>query len=321
MAAACFNTKLKADSENQALLEAMRTVFFSICQDDAGLEWKYRFTSRDPFYQSYAQSAKVIEKKAKHYIELAQLKLVRDSVRKSCDQSSGASILQSLLQKKSLPMRHVTNIIESILIRGPSAGIFPLVLYNLATHPSKQDMAAREVISVLGPDGNITSETLSELRYLKACVRESMRVFFPSTNGISRILSDDAVLSGYVVPRNTQVVMNNKRIAKNPEHFPSPELFMPERWLRQQDACPIPSIVTSQQDGRQEGPRPPPFSNLPFGHGPRNCVGRHYAEQEIHVGVAKILQRLKVKVDPAYRGIEELSDVHSVPFLFEKRLT
>ena len=56
------------------------------------------------------------------------------------------------------------------------------------------------------------------------------------------------------------------------KYFPDPEAYQPERWLRN----------TGQKDIH-------PFSALTFGHGPRMCIGKRFAEQELFLGLIKVL--------------------------------
>lgn len=73
------------------------------------------------------------------------------------------------------------------------------LLYNLGRNPHVQDKLYQEVLSVVGQDENVTSQSLAKLSYLKACVKESMRLN-PIVAALGRILDQDIVLSGYNVP-------------------------------------------------------------------------------------------------------------------------
>uniref|UniRef100_A0A2C9JQQ2 Cytochrome P450 n=1 Tax=Biomphalaria glabrata TaxID=6526 RepID=A0A2C9JQQ2_BIOGL len=96
-----------------------------------------------------------------------------------------------------------------------------------------------------------------------------------------RILSTDVILSNYTVPAGTTIMMANSRAVKT--HFDETDQFMPERWLRTSESRK--HDVTSH------------FVTLPFGHGPRNCIGRRFAEQEIYLAASKVLQSLKIELD------------------------
>uniref|UniRef100_A0A2C9LR00 Cytochrome P450 n=1 Tax=Biomphalaria glabrata TaxID=6526 RepID=A0A2C9LR00_BIOGL len=76
--------------------------------------------------------------------------------------------------------------------------------------------------------------------------------------------------------------MFNHRATKT--HFKNPDQFLPERWLRSED--------NTKKDSAHS------MIVLPFGHGPRNCIGRRFAVQEIYLAAVKVLQKLQVDVEP-----------------------
>ena len=74
-------------------------------------------------------------------------------------------------------------------------------MYFLATNPEKQEKLRKEILSVVGPKGSqITPAALNEMHYLKACVKESLRLM-PATLGNGLITEKNLVLSGYQVPK------------------------------------------------------------------------------------------------------------------------
>lgn len=95
----------------------------------------------------------------------------------------------------------------------------------------------------------------------------------PAASDWGRILSQDVVLSGYHVPPGTIVVYSNYLSGLSDELFKCPLEFRPERWL-------------NEDLGRAH-----PFATLPFGVGPRMCIGRRIAEAEIYLLATKLVQR------------------------------
>ena len=75
-------------------------------------------------------------------------------------------------------------------------------------------------------------------------------------------------------------------------HYPEPDKFLPERWLR---SCPQHQKVDA-------------FANLPFGHGPRACVGQRFARLELYMVAFKVVQRYRMEyhhepIDVSYLGL------------------
>ncbi len=86
--------------------------------------------------------------------------------------------------------------------------------------------------SSLSPDEDVTVEHLSGMRYLDACLMESMRLF-PPVPLVSRVLRDDLHVGGKLVPRSTVVVLFFYMMHRNPNVWEDPDQFRPERHLNQ----------------------------------------------------------------------------------------
>ncbi|XP_046582089.1 cytochrome P450 CYP12A2-like isoform X4 [Haliotis rubra] len=158
------------------------------------------------------------------------------------------------------------------------------LLLNLALNQDKQHNLYKEIVDVIGPKGHEQSAGhMSNMPYFRACMKESFRVLFPVTFGSIRELPEDIVLDGYLVPKGTNCFMNNRRLLLNSEYFENPKQFLPERWLRDD------SSLKREKEY-------PAFALLPFGFGLRNCLGRRFAEQELWLGVTKIIQNFHVSV-------------------------
>lgn len=117
---------------------------------------------------------------------------------------------------------------------------------------------------------------LNELKYLECCIKEALRLY-PSVPMMGRALSEDTIIriieghfgkedriimlfiiDGYDIPAKTSVILATYMLHRDPEHFPDPELYRPERFF------PENSI------GRH------PFAYVPFSAGSRNCIGETY---------------------------------------------
>lgn len=114
--------------------------------------------------------------------------------------------------------------------------------------------------------------------YVTACIKESMRMH-PSVGLILARMTPKggATISGYYVPEGTEVGMNPYVLHYDPEVFPSPDTFRPERWL---------ASKTSEEHLKQMN-----RSFFAFGHGAHTCSGRHISMLEITKLVPTLLLR------------------------------
>jgi cytochrome P450 len=131
--------------------------------------------------------------------------------------------------------------------------------YLLATHPAVKARFHAEIDRIL--QGRIpTADDLHRLPYTRAIFDESLRLY-PPVPAIQRKTLTRTTLCGLTFPANTIVLVGLYNLHRHPAFWPDPERFLPERWL--------------------DGERPPArCAYLPFGAGPRACVGTHFATVE-----------------------------------------
>ena len=172
------------------------------------------------------------------------------------------------------------------------------VLYMMAKNTDKQDILRQEVLSVLGDTTLATPTTLAQMPYLKAWVRETLRLY--PFIAIPREPTEDIILSGYLIPGGTaQVIFLFFAMGRDEEVFENAEAFKPERWLRKKDF-----VLTEAVEA---------FSSIPFGFGTRMCVGRRIAELELHLLLARIVQQFEISYPPGAEKVECLTRGVTVP--------
>lgn len=173
------------------------------------------------------------------------------------------------------------------------------VLYMLAKNPEKQKILRREVLSVVGNSTFATPETLARMPYLKAWLRETLRLY-PVLSAIPRRPKEDIILGGYHIPGGTaQVDFLVHQMGRDESIFEDAEAFKPERWLRNKDTALIESAEA--------------FASLPFGFGTRMCLGRRIAELELHLLMARIVQQFDISYPPEAENVEPFMRGVTIP--------
>ena len=144
--------------------------------------------------------------------------------------------------------------------------------YLLATHPDIYRNMQQEVDSVLNGRAP-TYADLAHLPYTLQVFKETMRLY-PPAYGISRAALHDIEIDGYFIPKNRYVVVCPYTLHRRPDYFPVPEKFDPQRFTPENEK------------------RLPRYAYLPFGAGPRICIGNHFAMMEGHLLLATLAQRV-----------------------------
>ncbi|EDV18926.1 uncharacterized protein TRIADDRAFT_34446, partial [Trichoplax adhaerens] len=148
-------------------------------------------------------------------------------------------------------------------------------LYNLGRNPHVQDKLRSEVRSVMKDCKEPDTGIIEKMPYLRSCVKETLRLELqPIALALPRAIDSDLVLSGYKVPAKTLVMIASYVMSRDESVFPNSSQYMPERWLR-----------GSNREGYNSDSR---FQYLPFGFGPRMCIGKRVAEMEIHTLLLKV---------------------------------
>ena len=172
----------------------------------------------------------------------------------------------------------IRNEVITLLIAGheTTANAITWTLHLLAQHAEAQDLVRAELETVLGGRAP-TADDLAALEQTRRALLESMRLFPPIWIMERHVLEDD-VIGGYGIPAGSAVVLCPWTLHRHPEFWEEPETFRPARFA---------------VDG------PPAY--LPFGAGPRTCIGRAFALQEALIVLAMLLRRYRVTPVPGAR--------------------
>ncbi|XP_072762553.1 uncharacterized protein [Anoplolepis gracilipes] len=160
---------------------------------------------------------------------------------------------------------------------------FALLL--LAEHKDIQERVRIEINTVMQENGGkLTMKALQNLSYLEKCLKETLRLY-PSVFIILRKTAEDVKLQSYVIPAKTIVHLNIYGVHRDPNFWPNPEVFDPDRFL--------PERIQNHH----------PYSYIPFSAGPRNCIGQRFAMLELKAMIASLVHNFYLE------PVEYLKDV------------
>jgi cytochrome P450 len=163
----------------------------------------------------------------------------------------------------------------TILLAGheTTANALAWTFYLLGRHPDVRAKVEREVDAVL-EGRTATNADLPKMPYSLSVVKEAMRLY-PPAYMIGRRASRDLTIGGTRVEKGQVVIVNVIGIHRNAGTFPDPDRFDPDRFSPEREKA------------------LPPHSYIPFGAGPRVCIGNHFALMEAHLVLATLAQRAR----------------------------
>ncbi|KAI2473921.1 probable cytochrome P450 6a13 isoform X3 [Diabrotica virgifera virgifera] len=163
-----------------------------------------------------------------------------------------------------------------------SSSTMTFALYELAKHPELQDRLRDEINTALNDKKELTYESINEMKYLQQVIDETLRLY-PVVSNLQRKCVKDYTFknSNMVVERGVTCVIPIFSIQRDPEFFKDPLTFDPDRFSPENKN----NIV--------------PYSNLPFGEGPRNCIGLRFGYMQSKIGIIEIIRRFKLTISPS----------------------
>jgi cytochrome P450 len=164
-----------------------------------------------------------------------------------------------------------------------TAVLLTWTFYQLSTHPEIAERHRAELASVLAGRTPSVAD-LANLSYNRMIVEETMRLYPPAW-ALSRMPLADDVIGGFRIPKGVNIFLSPYITHRHPEFWENPEGFDPERFSPERSA------------GR------PRYAYLPFGGGPRQCIGNNFALMEAQLILATIAQRYRLDLAPAYRPV------------------
>nr|QYA71966.1 cytochrome P450 [Anoplophora glabripennis] len=164
-------------------------------------------------------------------------------------------------------------------------------LYELSKNPECQEKLRDEINEVLAKyDNKITYDAVMDMKYLDKVIDETLRLY-PVFPILPRVALNDYKVPGtdFTIEKNTLVLVSNMGIQRDPEYYPNPDQFDPERFS------------VENKSNR------PFVAHIPFGEGPRICVGKRFGLLQTKVGLISMLKRYRVslseKTTPSFKFV------------------
>ncbi|KAL3734647.1 hypothetical protein ACJRO7_023919 [Eucalyptus globulus] len=207
--------------------------------------------------------------------------MIRDHLEKKREQEDRDDFIDVLLRMGEdrsgsvhVSRDHIKAMLTDIFIGATdtNAATLAWAMTSLKKNPRVMDKAQREIRSLVGSKGFVDEDDLLSLPYLKAVVKETLRLYPPAPLLLPRETTGRCILSGYEIRPKTLVYINAWAIGRDSEYWESAEEFRPERFL------------DSDVDFRGQS-----FELVPFGCGRRVCPGASLGVVTLELALANLL--------------------------------
>ncbi|CAK1546274.1 unnamed protein product [Leptosia nina] len=159
-----------------------------------------------------------------------------------------------------------------------TAAALSFVTYELAYHPEVQERLYKELRELMdkSPNEQYDMSELAELPYLNAVMKETLRKFAPMA-WLDRVALEEYKIDDHLtIPAGTPVYVNSIGMQYDSKYFPDPKQFDPDRFMPENEAN-----LT-------------PFTCMPFGEGPRGCLGKRFGQMSLRYGLSYLVLNYKI---------------------------
>ncbi|XP_040830886.1 cytochrome P450 3A6-like isoform X1 [Ochotona curzoniae] len=206
-----------------------------------------------------------LKEKKKHRVDLLQLMI-------NCQNSKEVDSYKALTDTELLA--------QSIIFLSAgyetTSNALSFIMYLLATHSDVQQKLQQEVDSAFSNKAFVTYDVIMQMEYLDMVVNETLRLY-PIASRFERVCKKDFEINGVFIPKGTVVVIPVYALHYDPKLWPEPYEFHPERFNK-------------KNKGNIN-----PYIYLPFGAGPRNCIGMRFALMNMKLALVRLMQNFSFK--------------------------
>ncbi|XP_035899972.1 probable cytochrome P450 4d14 [Anopheles stephensi] len=306
-----LNTQIQPNSEYVKAVKEVSDIIlkrlFSFLRE---YKWAFQFTKA---HRRQAELLKVVHGFAHRVIserkkqlqdvrerQRAQEKLEEDDIYGKRRMTLLDLLLNVEIDGKPLTDSDIREEVDTFMFAGhdTTTSCISFALYYLSRDAAVQQRVYDEIQAIVGPDAKtqeLTYGTLQELKYLDMVIKETLRIN-PSVPIIGRRSAGDMLIDGVTIPKGMDFGIIIYALQNDPELYPDPARFDPERFSEEASA------------------KRPPYSYIPFSVGSRNCIGQRYAMLEVKTMLVKLLanyrflpcdesNRLRIKTDMTLKPV------------------
>uniref|UniRef100_A0A2C9K4M6 Cytochrome P450 n=1 Tax=Biomphalaria glabrata TaxID=6526 RepID=A0A2C9K4M6_BIOGL len=158
-----------------------------------------------------------------------------------------------------------------------TATTLQMCCYNLARHPDIDEKVYQEIQNVVKSDLP-SYEEIQQLKYMEQVINETLRLYPPAPI-MTRRAAETRKYGNITIPKGAGVIISLDMVMRDPKHYPDPEKFDPDRFTEENVA---------QRD---------PMTFMPFGYGPRQCIGMRLAYIELKYCLVHVLRKVRFELN------------------------
>ncbi|SDX00556.1 Cytochrome P450 [Hydrobacter penzbergensis] len=180
---------------------------------------------------------------------------------------------------EKMSFKQIRDEVLTLIVAGHETTTLALAwtFFELSKNKHVQDACRDELTSIVRDAQDLTYEKLNKLTYLTCVIHESLRMYPPAYLFARTAINED-YLGDYYVPAGKNVVINLYGLHRHPEFWSNPHEFMPERFEK------------FDYSGINK------FKFMPFGAGPRGCLGVHFAMTEMKIILCSFLLKYRIEL-------------------------
>lgn len=210
--------------------------------------------------------------------------ILYDVIQKKKKSDSNNDLLSMLIEARDVDTDEAMSDVQlrdellTIYVAGHETSGYAIAwsIYNICKHPESYQKVKDELKLVM-PDGVLTMENFGQLKYLRAVIDESLRLY-PTAYIVGRESKEKDEIDGLEIPKDIMTLISVYHLHRNPKYWKQPNNFVPERFL-------VKAHPLANND-----------AYFPFGAGPRMCIGFYFALMEITVVLANLFYHFDLKL-------------------------